>query len=294
MGVNAILPVSLCAFEFIVEQENKANKKVPLIMCNIINGGLHADNNLDIQEFMIVPKGKNMKESIRMAAEVFHSLKGILKENGHSTAVGDEGGFSPNFKSTEEALDMIVMATKKANYVLGKDIFIGLDVAGTQFFDDNNYLIDGKSYNSTDFINKLVGLVEKYPIVSIEDALEENDFSGFGELTEKIGDSVMLVGDDLFTTNSKYLQKGIDKGCCNAILIKPNQIGTVKEVREVIELARSNNYKIIFSHRSGETEDSFIADLAVYFEADYVKFGSMSRGERIAKYNQLIRIFDVK
>lgn len=294
LGVNAILPVSLCAFESIIDNEDKANKKEPLIMCNIINGGAHADNSLDVQEFMIIPKGKNIFESIRMSSEVFHNLKIILKEKKLSTAVGDEGGFSPDIKTTKEALDLIVLAINKSNYVPGKDIFIGLDVAGTQLFKDNYYCIDGEMYDRDDFIEFLVDLIRNYPIVSIEDPLHEDDFIGFSELTKKIGDVVMVVGDDLFTTNPKYLKKGIEMGCCNAILIKPNQIGTVKEVKEVVELARSNNYKVIFSHRSGETEDSFIADLAVYFESDYVKFGSMSRSERISKYNQLMRIFEKK
>jgi len=292
LGVNAILPVSLCAFESIIDNDEVEEKKEPLIMCNIINGGVHADNDLDIQEFMIIPKGKNIYESIRMASEVFSNLKIILKDKKLSTAVGDEGGFSPKIKTTKEALDLIILAINRSNYVPGRDIFIGLDVAGTQLFKDNHYYIDGKVYNKDDFIEVLIDLVRNYPIVSIEDPMHEDDFSGFAELTQKIGDIVMIVGDDLFTTNPKYLEKGIDMGCCNAVLIKPNQIGTVKEVNEVVQLARKNDYKIIFSHRSGETEDHFIADLAVYFNSDYVKFGSMSRSERIAKYNQLMRIFN--
>ena len=292
LGVNAILPVSLCAFKYILSEERKNYVKEPLIMCNIINGGAHSDNDLDIQEFMIIPKGKNINESIRMAAEVFHSLKSILKERGYSTAVGDEGGFSPNLTSTEEALDMIILAIKKANYVPGQNVFVGLDVAGTQLYEDKYYYIDGERYETVEFIDKLINLVDNYPIVSIEDPLHEDDFFGFAELTKRIGDKVMIVGDDMFTTNVKYLNKGIDEGCCNAILIKPNQIGTIKEVNDVVSLAKDNNYKVIFSHRSGDTEDSFIADLAAYFEADYVKFGSMSRAERTSKYNQLMRIFE--
>lgn len=292
LGVNAILPISLCAYKYIVEKENKNYQKEPFIMCNIINGGAHSDNNLDIQEFMIIPKGKDIFDSIRMAVEVFHNLKGILKDKGYATSVGDEGGFSPDLGSTEEALDIIVTAIEKAKYVPGKDIFIGLDVAASQFFKDNFYFLDGKKLKSIDLLEKLIDLVDNYPIVSIEDPFEENDFISFAELTKKIGNRVMIVGDDLFTTNSKYLNKGIENGSGNAILIKPNQIGTVKEVIDVINLARQNDYKIIFSHRSGDTEDSFIADLAVYFEADYVKFGSMSRSERTSKYNQLIRIFE--
>lgn len=296
LGVNAILPVSMCAFKSTISDNKNnyefKNKREPFIMCNIINGGSHADNKLDIQEFMIIPKSKDIFESIRMSSEVFHNLKSILKENDLSTAVGDEGGFSPDIKNTKQTLDLIMLAIKGANYVPGVDIYIGLDVAGTQLFEDNCYLIDGNRYDRDSFIMFLLDLVEKYPIISIEDPLHEDDFEGFAELTRKIGDKVMIVGDDLFTTNLTYLKKGIEMGSCNAILIKPNQIGTVKEVSEVVELARKNNYKVIFSHRSGETEDSFIADLAIYFNSDYVKFGSMSRGERTSKYNELIRIFE--
>ena len=292
LGVNSILPVSLCAFKYRLELSQKKYSKVPFIMCNILNGGLHSDNGLGIQEFMIIPKGKNIFESIRMAAEVFHNLKKILKEKGYIVSVGDEGGFSPNLNFIEEALDMIILAIKESNYVPGLDIFVGLDVAATHFFEDGFYHLDKKVYDSSEFVDKLIDLVEKYPIVSIEDPLEENDFLGFSKLTEKIGDRVMIVGDDLFTTNCKYLKKGIELGSCNAILIKPNQIGTIKEVSDVVRLAKKNNYKVIFSHRSGDTEDCSIADLAVYYEADYVKFGSMSRSERTSKYNQLIRIFE--
>lgn len=294
LGVNAILPVSLCAFKYNVGLSKKKNIKEPIILCNILNGGVHSDNNLGIQEFMIIPKGENIFDSIRMAVEVFHNLKKVLKDNGYSISVGDEGGFSPNLNFTEEALDMIIMAIKKSNYAPGVDIFVGLDVAATQFFKDGYYYLDEKIYNSDDFIDRLSDLVKKYPIVSIEDPLDENDFLGFSKLTEKIGDKIMIVGDDLFTTNNMYLKKGIEMGCCNAILIKPNQIGTIKEVSDVVSLAKNNNYKVIFSHRSGDTEDSFIADLAAYFDADYVKFGSMSRSERTSKYNQLIRIFEKK
>jgi len=292
LGVNAMLPISLCAYKYIIENEIKKYTKEPFLMCNIINGGVHSNNKLDIQEFMIIPKGRDILSSLRMASEVFHNLKLILKDNGHSISVGDEGGFAPNLNYTEEALDIIVLAIKKANYVPGKDIFIGLDVAASQFFKENVYHLDGEMLRNVDLINKLVNLVSKYPIMSIEDPFDENDFASFAELTKKIGNKVMIVGDDLFTTNSKYLQKGIELGACNAILIKPNQIGTVKEVEEVVDFARKNSYKIIFSHRSGDTEDSFIANLAAYFESDYVKFGSLSRSERTSKYNELIRIFE--
>ncbi len=292
LGVNAILPVSICAFKYHMENNVVVFDKEPQIMCNIINGGAHSDNNLDIQEFMIIPQGKNIEENVRMASEVFHSLKKVLKEHGYSTSVGDEGGFSPELKFTEEALDMIKLAVKNSNYVFGKDILIGLDVAATQLFEEDSYYLDENKYQTVDFIDKLEDLVENYPIVSIEDPFEENDFSSFAELTKRIGNRVMIVGDDLFTTNKKYLKKGIDNGSCNAILIKPNQIGTIKEVIETVNLARKYNYKIIISHRSGDTEDYFVADLAAYLKADYVKFGSMSRSERTSKYNELIRIFE--
>lgn len=292
LGANSILPVSMCSFKYIMDTEMKEYSKVPFLMCNIINGGVHADNGLAIQEFMIIPNGKTIFENVRMASEIFHNLKIILKEKGFSTAVGDEGGFSPKLNLTEEALDLIILAIKKAKYVPGKDIFIGLDVAATQFFKDDFYFIDGKSLKSVDLLEKLLDLIKKYPIVSIEDPFEENDFVSFSELTKRVGNKVLIVGDDLFTTNALYLKKGIELGSGNAILIKPNQIGTISEVKEVVDLARQNNYKVIFSHRSGDTEDSFIADLALYMESDYVKFGSLSRSERTSKYNQLMRLFD--
>lgn len=292
LGANSILPVSMCSFKYIMDTEMKEYSKVPFLMCNIINGGVHADNGLAIQEFMIIPNGKTIFENVRMASEIFHNLKIILKEKGFSTAIGDEGGFSPKLNLTEEALDLIILAIKKAKYVPGKDIFIGLDVAATQFFKDDFYFIDGKSLKSVDLLEKLLDLIKKYPIVSIEDPFEENDFVSFSELTKRVGNKVLIVGDDLFTTNALYLKKGIELGSGNAILIKPNQIGTISEVKEVVDLARQNNYKVIFSHRSGDTEDSFIADLALYMESDYVKFGSLSRSERTSKYNQLMRLFD--
>ena len=294
LGVNAMLPVSLCAYKYIIN--NRVNNPIqePFIMCNIINGGAHSNNGLGIQEFMIIPKGNSILQNIRMASEIFHNLKIILKDRGFSTSVGDEGGFSPEINLTEEALDLIILAIKRSEYVPGKDIFIGLDVAASQFFEENYYYLDGQKLKNVDLIDRFVNLVNKYPIVSIEDPFDENDFESFSELTKKIGNSVMVVGDDLFTTNYKYLKKGISLGSGNAILIKPNQIGTIKEVKDVLDLARKNNYKVIFSHRSGDSEDSFIADLAVYFNADYVKFGSLSRSERTCKYNQLIRIFEKK
>ncbi len=292
LGVNAILPVSICAFKHKMEIEPKRNKKEPKIMCNIINGGAHSDNDIDIQEFMIIPNGKNIIESVRMASEVFHNLKTILKENNYSTAVGDEGGFSPELKTTEEVLEYLEKAVTKSNYEFGKDILVGLDVAASQLFKDESYTLDNNNYTSSELIDRYSTLIKKYPIVSLEDPFDENDFLNHSKLTKKIGKYVMIVGDDLFTTNSKYLEKGIEEKSCNAILIKPNQIGTIKEVIETVTLAKENNYKVVFSHRSGDTEDYFIADLAVYLGADYVKFGSMSRSERTSKYNELMRIFE--
>ena len=290
--MNAILPVSICAFKHKMEIEPKRNKKEPKIMCNIINGGAHSDNDIDIQEFMIIPNGKNIIESVRMASEVFHNLKTILKENNYSTAVGDEGGFSPELKTTEEVLEYLEKAVTKSNYEFGKDILVGLDVAASQLFKDESYTLDNNNYTSSELIDRYSTLIKKYPIVSLEDPFDENDFLNHSKLTKKIGKDVMIVGDDLFTTNSKYLEKGIEEKSCNAILIKPNQIGTIKEVIETVTLAKENNYKVVFSHRSGDTEDYFIADLAVYLGADYVKFGSMSRSERTSKYNELMRIFE--
>ncbi len=292
LGVNAILPISICAFKYEMENKPLKDKREPRIMCNVINGGVHADNDLDVQEFMIIPNASSLKENIRMAAEIFHHLKELLKENGYSTSVGDEGGFSPELKLTDEVLDVLKEATEKSGYTYGKDVFIGLDIAATQIFDDSVYSLDGTRYKVDDYVNRLVELSEEYPILSLEDPFEENDFESHAKLTEKLGNDVMIVGDDLFTTNTKFLRQGLEKGSCNAILIKPNQIGTIKEVMEVVSLAKANGYKVIFSHRSGDTEDPFIADLAVYLGADYVKFGSMSRSERTSKYNELLRIFD--
>ena len=286
LGVNAILPISICAFKYIIDENPIVYDKEPLIMCNIINGGAHSDNNLDIQEFMIIPKSGSIKENIRMASEIFHNLKKILKDHGYSTAVGDEGGFSPELKFTEKALSMIKFAIEDSNYVLGENVFIGLDVAASQLLKEKLYHLDGELYKEDELINvndqiqltlknKYLELINNYSIISIEDPFDEKDFSSHAKLTKKIGKKVMIVGDDLFTTNKKYLQEGIDNESCNAILIKPNQIGTIKEVMETIDLARANDYKIIMSHRSGDTEDT-----------------SMSRSERTSKYNELIRIFE--
>ena len=221
-----------------------------------------------------------------------NSITKILKDHGYSTAVGDEGGFSPEIKFTEEALSMIKFAIEDSNYVLGENVFVGLDVAASQLLKEKLYHLDGELYKEDELINKYLELINNYSIISIEDPFDEKDFSSHAKLTKKIGKKVMIVGDDLFTTNKKYLQEGIDNESCNAILIKPNQIGTIKEVMETIDLARANDYKIIMSHRSGDTEDTFVADLAAYLKVDFVKFGSMSRSERTSKYNELIRIFE--
>jgi enolase len=261
---------------------------------NILNGGAHADNNLDFQEFMIMPITENFKERLRMGVEIFHNLKKVLTERGHNTAVGDEGGFAPNLKSNNEAFDLIIEAITKAGYESGKNVFLAIDVAASQFYDKekNKYILksENKELTREELIDYYVELVNKYPIVSIEDGLEETDFIGFKMLTEKTGDKVQLVGDDLFVTNYKLLQKGINEQAGNAILIKPNQIGTVTETLNVINLAKEHNYKTIISHRSGETEDTFIADLAVGLNLGQIKTGSLSRTDRTCKYNQLLRI----
>ncbi len=265
---------------------------IPIPMINIVNGGAHADNNIDIQEFMIVPLVKTIKERVRVASEVFHTLKSILKERKLSTAVGDEGGFAPNLENNTLALDLIMEAINKAGYIPGKDICIALDVAASELYNKGTktYHIDKRDLTSDELIKYYVTLVNKYPIISIEDPFEEDDFESLAVLTKIIGEKVMLVGDDYFVTNKKYLEEGANKKAGNAILLKANQIGTVTEMIKTILLARKLNYKMIISHRSGETEDTFIADFAVGLSLPFIKTGSMSRGERIAKYNRLIRI----
>lgn len=297
LGANAILGVSfavlraasLCKgvplFKYVGD-----SKKMPFLMVNIINGGKHADNSLSFQEFMIVPIRDNVKESIRVASEVFHTLKGILKDNGLSTAVGDEGGFAPNLKSNYEALDLIMEAIAQAGFVPGDDVKIALDVAASEIYKDGLYYFDNVSYSKDALIEYYSDLVKRYPIISIEDPVNEDDYELFSILTKKIGSNVQLVGDDLFVTNEKYLQQGINANAGNAILIKPNQIGTYTEMLKTIRLAQENNYTLIISHRSGETEDTTISDLSVGLSIPWIKTGSMSRGERICKYNQLIRI----
>ena len=300
LGANAILAVSLAFLKCKAKSEGKelyefvSNKSVsmPIPMINIINGGVHAVNNLDVQEFMIIPIVKGMKERIRAGAEVFHKLKEILANNNYSVGVGDEGGFAPNLDSTAKALDYIVESITKAGYMPGKDIFIGLDVAASELYDreTQTYNIDGKKLNSIDLIKYYVTLISMYPILSIEDPFYENDFETLQKFTKIVKDKIMVVGDDYFVTNEVFLKKGIDMQAGNAILLKANQIGTVSEMIRTIMLAKNNNFKTIISHRSGETEDTFIADLAVGLNIGFIKTGSMCRGERISKYNQLIRI----
>ena len=300
LGANATLAVSLASIKASAKLEGKelyaylSNGRVsmPIPMVNVINGGAHADNNLDIQEFMIVPTLKGMDERIRAASEVFHTLKEILKKQGLATSVGDEGGFAPNLEYNNLALDLMMEAIEKSGYTPGIDIFIALDVAASEIYnkETKTYKIDGRNLTSDELIKYYIALVNKYPIISIEDPFEENDFESLAVLTKFIGEKIMLVGDDYFVTNAKYLEKGIHLKAGNAILLKANQIGTVTEMIKTILLARKNNYKMIISHRSGETEDTFIADFAVGLSIPFIKTGSMSRGERIAKYNRLMKI----
>ncbi len=269
---------------------------LPVPMMNIINGGVHADNNVDLQEFMILPVGApSFKEALRMGAEVFHSLKAVLHAKHLNTSVGDEGGFAPDLKSNEEALQVIMEAIKKANYEPGKDVLIGLDAASSSFYDKakKKYIMEAeaqKEKSSLEMVEFYEGLVSKYPIITIEDGLDENDWDGFKLMTEKLGKKIQIVGDDLFVTNTQKLKEGIEKGIANSILIKVNQIGTLTETLEAIEMAKKAGYTAIVSHRSGETEDTTIADIVVATNAGQIKTGSASRTDRIAKYNQLLRI----
>jgi len=302
LGANAMLAVSLCCLKCLAKLQNKelyeyvtyGKVSLPIPMINIINGGAHADNNLDIQEFMIVPIVKGESNRVRAASEIFHTLKKILKEKGLSTGVGDEGGFAPNLSKTTDALDLIMDAINDANYRPGKDILIALDCAASELYDKNKdvYKIDGTYLNSNDLIKYYIELVRNYPIVSIEDPFYEEDLESLAVLTKLIGDKVMLVGDDYFCTNTSLLEEGVKYNAGNAILLKANQIGTVSEMTKTIITAKKNNYKTIISHRSGETEDTFIADLAVGFGIPFIKTGSVCRGERIAKYNRLMKIED--
>jgi len=306
LGANAILAVSLAAAKAAAQDQDLplyahiANLNgtpgvysMPVPMMNIINGGEHADNNVDIQEFMVQPVGaKSFSEGLRMGTEIFHHLKAVLKARGLSTAVGDEGGFAPNLASNEDALKVISEAVANAGYKLGTDVTLALDCAASEFYEDGKYNLSGEGqvFNSEGFADYLKGLTQRYPIISIEDGLDESDWDGWKILTDKIGEKIQLVGDDLFVTNTKILKEGIDKKIANSILIKFNQIGTLTETLEAIQMAKAAGYTAVISHRSGETEDSTIADLAVGTSAGQIKTGSLCRSDRVSKYNQLLRI----
>ena len=302
LGANAILAVSLAAAHANANRQNKplydtldlgAKYKLPVPMMNIINGGEHANNSVDIQEFMIIPAGApSFKEALRYGAEVFHHLKSVLEAKGLNTAVGDEGGFAPDLASNEDAIKVILEAIKKAGYTAGKDIFIGIDAASSEFYVNGTYNLasENRSLTSQEFTDYLANWVENYPILSIEDGMDEGDWDGWDLLSKKIGDKVQLVGDDLFVTNSKILAEGIDKNIANSILIKVNQIGTLSETFAAMEMAKKAGYTCVMSHRSGETEDTTIADLAVATGCGQIKTGSLSRSDRLAKYNRLLRI----
>ena len=308
LGANAMLAVSLATaaaaakarglqlYEYLAELDGRPGRySMPVPMMNILNGGEHADNNVDIQEFMIQPVGAaTFAEALRCGAEIFHTLKAVLSSNGLSTAVGDEGGFAPNLPSNEAALQMIMEAIDKAGYKAGEDVYLALDCAASEFYKDGSYVLSGedKAFNSEGFSDYLADLVDRYPILSIEDGLDESDWDGWAYLTKILGDRVQLVGDDLFVTNPAILKKGIDEGIANSILIKVNQIGTLTETLEAIKLAREAGYTTVISHRSGETEDTTIADLAVATAAGQIKTGSLCRSDRVAKYNRLLRIED--
>ncbi len=300
LGANAILGVSVACLKAAAKDANlsvykylnKREVKLPFCMFNIINGGKHASNNIDIQEFMIVPKFSDFSESLRAASEVFHSLKTLLLDKGLQTTVGDEGGYAPDLSSNEEALSIIVKSIETAGYIPGKNIFIAIDVAASSFYNSQSdtYNIDNTNMSREELLNYYIELVKKYPIISIEDPFDEEDYVGFKMITESLGKRVSIVGDDLFVTNKELLKKGIDEGLCNAILIKPNQVGSFYETLETIVLAKQNKYTCVMSHRSGETIDTFIADLAVALNIPFMKSGSVSRGERLAKYNRLLEI----
>lgn len=306
LGANATLAVSLAAaraaataknlplHQYIANLRGQTSLTMPVPMMNILNGGAHADNTVDIQEFMIEPVGFNsFSESLRAGTEIFHSLKSVLKSQGLNTAVGDEGGFAPNLRSNEEAITAIMQAIEQAGYKAGQDIYLALDCASSEFYKNGQYILEGegnKAFTSEGFADYLASLVRQYPIISIEDGLDESDWDGWAYLTKQLGDKVQLVGDDLFVTNPKILREGIDKNIANAILIKFNQIGTLTETLDAIYLAKENGYATVISHRSGETEDSTIADLAVGTAAGQIKTGSLCRSDRVAKYNQLLRI----
>lgn len=306
LGANAILPVSVAAAKaaaiqkglalydyFAILDGSPGRYSMPVPQMNIINGGEHADNNVDIQEFMIIPTGApSFAEALRYGAEIFHTLEGVLSAKGMSTSVGDEGGFAPNLPSNEAALEMIMEAIDKAGYKPGEDVCLGLDCAASEFYKDGKYVLagEGRSFNSEEFSDYLANLAENFPIWSIEDGMDENDWTGWKIMTTQLGEKIQLVGDDCFVTNTRILQRGIDEGVANSILIKLNQIGTLTETLECIQLARSAGYTAVISHRSGETEDTTIADLAVATATGQIKTGSLCRSDRVAKYNRLLRI----
>lgn len=300
LGANSILGVSIACLKAsaneagkpIYEYLSNREKRIPKVMFNIINGGMHSKNNLDIQEFMIVPKMDSFKESLRCASEVFHSLKQILDNNMLTTSVGDEGGFAPNLENNKSALDYIINAINDAGYTPGKNVFLALDVAATTLYNEqtSKYKIDNKYLTKEELLDYYIDLCQNYPIISIEDAFSETDYDGFKMITDKLGKGLNIVGDDLFVTNKDELQHGIDNHLCNSILIKPNQIGTFLETLETIVLAKKNSYTTIMSHRSGETNDTFIVDLAVALNIPFIKSGSVCRGERICKFNRLLEI----
>jgi len=302
LGANALLAVSLANAVAAADEKGLPlyrylggdnARTLPVPMMNIVNGGSHADNSVDFQEFMVIPAGlPSFSEALRAGTEIFHALKSVLKKQGLNTAVGDEGGFAPDLKSNEEAIELILQAIDNAGYKAGSEIMLALDVASSEFHKDGEYFLqsENKRLSSEQMGDLLAEWVSKYPIISIEDGMDENDWAGWKYLTEKIGDKVQLVGDDLFVTNTEILQKGIDQNIANAILIKLNQIGTLTETRNALEMAAAAKYGAIMSHRSGETEDTFIADLAVASQCGQIKTGSLSRSDRVAKYNQLLRI----
>jgi enolase len=303
LGANAILGASLAVAKAAAAHHGLPlyayiggvnAKQLPVPMMNVLNGGAHADNNVDIQEFMILPVGfKSFRRALRTGAEVFHHLKAVLKDGGHQTAVGDEGGFAPNLKSNEEALEVLLQAIERAGYKPGKDVYLGLDVAASEFYKNGQYRLEAEQKperSSDDMIAWMSKLVSKYPILSLEDGLDQNDWEGWKKLTKKLGAKVQLVGDDNFVTNTKILERGIQEGVCNSILIKLNQIGTLTETLDAIEMAKRAGYTAVISHRSGETEDTTIADVVVAFNTGQIKTGSLSRSDRTAKYNRLLRI----
>ena len=303
LGANSMLAVSLATARAAAKFLNVPlfsyiggiNNSLPTPMMNIVNGGCHANNNLDFQEFMIIPCGfETFKEALRAGCEIFNSLKKLLTKANHSISVGDEGGFAPDFKSNQECLDYIINAIEISSYKPGEDVFIALDIASSEFFEKEKYILKGesKSFTTNQLIDYYQKLISKYPIISIEDGLHEDDWTGWAELSKKIGNKCQLVGDDLFVTSVERLKKGINNSCGNSILVKLNQIGTLSETIDTVTLAKKNNFSTIISHRSGETEDTFISDLSVGIDAGQIKTGSLSRSERVAKYNQLIRIED--